>query len=366
MKLKQFQQELKNQNLDASIFLCLSPIHDSNIQYFTNFQQTKFYAFSCLIITPNKSSLITSQLEYDRAVKLAEADEIINLKDYENNLTKVFEKKLKGIENIGIIEGMFPYKIARKLKGKKLHDISGIMEDLRMIKTKKEINLIKKSCKIANHGIKLIKENLSTQITERELALMLQQELIRQGADELAFPTIITSGKRSAYIHPEPSFTKNKIQKGLGLIDFGARYQGYCSDVTVPFLIGKSNEKEEKIALTTQEAYQKSIDFLKIEKPVCEIYEFANKILEKNNFEFKHSLGHGLGLDIHDSPNISHKPENKINFKNLKEIKLKENMVFTIEPGVYVPEIGGCRLENDVLMTKRGPKVLTKSEFILL
>ena len=366
MKLQQFQQQLKNQNLDASIFLCSSPIHDSNIQYFTGFQQTRFYAFSCLIISQNKSSLITSQLEYDRAVRLAKADEIINLKDYDNSLTKVLEQKLKDVKNIGIIERIFPHRLAKKLKGKKLQDISWITENLRMIKTKKETKLIKKSCKIANHGIKIIQENLSTRITEKQLALLLQQELIQLGADELAFPTIVTSGQRSAYIHPEPSYTDKKIQKGLGLVDFGARYQGYCSDVTVPFSVGRLNEKQKKISRVTQEAYEKSVESLEIGKSMWKIFDIADEVIKKNDFEFKHSLGHGLGLDIHDSPKLSPKPKTQEDLKNWEEIKLQEGMVFTIEPGVYVPGVGGCRLENDVLMTKRGPKVLTESKFIQL
>ena len=364
MKPQQFQQHLKNQNIDASIFLCSSPIHDSNIQYFTGFRQTRFYAFSSLLITQQKSILITSRLEYDRALKQAKADEIINLKDYDNSLTKVLKEKLKDAKNIGIIEKIFPYKLARKLKGKRFQDISQIIENLRSIKTKKEIQLLKKSCKISNHGIKVIRENLSTQISEKQLALILQQELIRRGADELAFPTVVTSGERSAYIHPEPSYSEKKIKQGLGLVDFGARYQGYCSDITVPFSIGKLNEKQKKIVRTTQEAYQKSVDALKIGKPTWKIYEVANKNIERNGFEFKHSLGHGLGLDVHDAPNFSPKPKDKDNLKEWKEVKLQEGMVFTIEPGVYVPGVGGCRLENDVLMTKKEPELLTKSRFL--
>jgi len=366
MKLQQFQKELKNRDLDASIFLCSAPIHDSNIQYFTGFQQTRFYAFSCLIVTQKKSILTTSRLEYDRATKQAKADEIINLKDYDNSLTKIFKEKLKDVKNIGIMERIFPYKLARKLEGKKIQDISEITENLRMIKTKEEIQLLKKSCQIANHGIKVIQENLSTRITEKGLALTLQQELIKQGADELSFPTIVTSGKESAYIHPEPSFTKNKIRKGIGLVDFGVRYQGYCSDITVPFSIGRLNERQKKIIRVTREAYEKSVDALEIGKSTWKVYGIAEKTLENNGFEFKHSLGHGLGLDVHDSPNLSPKPENKEELKNWEEVELQQDMVFTIEPGVYVPGIGGCRLENDILMTKRGPEILTRSKFIEL
>ena len=170
--------------------------------------------------------------------------------------------------------------------------------------------------------------------------------------------------KRQAYIHPEPSYSKEKIQRGLGLIDFGVTYQGYCSDITIPFSIGRLTEKQKRIVKTTEEAYRKSVDTLEIGKLTWKIFDVAEKVIEKNGFEFKHSLGHGLGLDVHDAPNLSPKPKAKEELKEWKEVKLQEGMVFTIEPGVYVPEVGGCRLENDFLMTKKGPEILTRSEFL--
>ncbi len=362
-KIKVFRKSLMNKKIEVAILLCSEPIHDINIEYFTGFQQTKYHSFSCLLMTQNKTTLITSALEYDRAVEQAKADEIINLKDCDNSLTKVLKEKFKHIYSIGVIERIFPYKISRKFSEIKFQDISDIIDEVRSIKEKKEIDLIKKSCSIVNHGIKVIEENLSTKITEKELALILEQELIGKGADELAFPTIVTSGKRSAYIHPYPSFSDQKIKKGLGLVDFGVRYKGYCSDITVPFTIGKLSKKQNMIVKTVKEAYQKAIHSLKVDYPTWAIHDIAEKTINKNGFEFKHSLGHGLGLEIHDLPNLSPKPKNK---EDWKEIKLKENMVFTIEPGVYLPNIGGCRLENDVLMTKKGPKILTNSKPIIL
>ncbi|NCO96986.1 MAG: hypothetical protein COY38_04100 [Candidatus Aenigmarchaeota archaeon CG_4_10_14_0_8_um_filter_37_24] len=365
-KTRDFQSILEKQRLDASIFLCSEPIHDSNIQYFTGFQQTRFHAFSCLIITQSESILVSSRLEYDRAVKEAKAGEIVNLKEYDNSLTRVLKEKLKYEKSIGIMDRIFPYKLAKNLKGKKFQDISSLTDDIRSIKTREEMGLIKKSCQIADHGIKLIEQELSTRITEKELVLILEQELIRRGAYEIAFPTILTSGERSAYIHPEPAFSDKNVQKGLGLIDFGARYKGYCSDITVPFSIGKLNENQKKIIKTTQEAYQCSIDTLEEGMPAWKVFDLANKVLEKHSFEFKHSLGHGLGLDVHESPSLSPKPQTKRELKEWEEAKLKEGMIFTIEPGVYVPDVGGCRLENDVLMTKRGAEILTRSKLIEL
>jgi len=365
MRIKKFQKLLEKQDLDASIFLCSAPIHDFNIKYFTGFEQTKFHSFSCLIITREKSILATHKLEYDRAIKEAKANEIINLKEYDNSLTKLFKEKLKGISKVGIIERLFPYRIFKKLPEIRFEDISNIVYQMREIKEKKEIEMIEKSCKIANNGIKVIKENLSTKITEKELSLILQQELIRKGADELSFPTILASGKRSAYIHPYPGASDKKIQKGLGLVDFGVRYNGYCSDITVPFTIGKLSEKQKKIVKTVEQAYNTAIENTKIDVPTWRVHTITENVINKNGFEFKHSLGHGLGLEVHDSPSISPRPDNN-DLKGWKETLFKENMIFTIEPGIYEINIGGFRLENDFLMTKKGIKVLTESKPIIL
>ena len=362
-KIKQFRKKLKEKKIDVALFLCLEPIHDVNIEYFTGLQQTRFYSFSCLIMTQKNMSLIVSSLTYDRAIEEAKADEIINLRDYDNSLTNVLKEKLKGFKSIGIIERLFPYSLIKKFKQFKFQDMSDIILEIRSIKEPQEIERIKKACRITNHGIKFLEKNLSERTTEKELALILQQELIRKGADELAFPTILTSGIRSAFIHPYPSFTDKKIQKGLGLIDFGVRFKGYCSDVTVPFALGKLSEKQKKMIKTVEEAYKKAIDTLKIGIPTWRVHDSAEAVIEKNGFKFKHSTGHGLGLELHDLPSLSPKPKYKEHLKEWKEVKLKKNMVFTIEPGIYVPGIGGCRLENDILMNKK-PKSLTKSRLI--
>jgi len=362
-KLEGFRKKLEEKKLDAALFLTSESIHDVNIEYFTDLQQERFFSFSCLLMIPDKSTLIVSSLTYDQAMERADADEIINLESYNRSLTKVLKEKLKKVKSVGIIEEIFPYRIYRKFKHLKFQDISDIILDTRSVKEPKEIERIAKACQIANHGIKIIEKNCSKNMTEKELALILEQELIKKGADELAFPTIVTSGKRSAYIHPYPSFSNQKIQDGLGLVDFGVRYKSYCSDVTVPFTLGKISSKQKKIIQTVEEAYEKAIETLKISIPTWKVHESVESFIKKNGFKLKHSLGHGLGLELHDVPSLSSKPKNKVTLKEWKEVKLKENMVFTIEPGIYEPKIGGCRLENDILMSKKA-KSLTKSKLI--
>jgi len=364
-KIEQFREELKKRKIDAALFLTSEPIHDVNIEYFTGFQQVRFFSFSCLLISQNNSVLVVSPLTYDQALMEAEVDEIINLKDYSNSLTKVLKEKLKGLRTVGILERIFPHKLSRKFKVK-FKDISNIILELRSVKEPKEIKRIEKACHITNQGIKFIERNLDKKMTEKELTLALHQKLIKKGADALAFPTIITSGNRSSFIHPHPSSVNKKIQKGLGLIDFGVRYKGYCSDVTVPFTVSKLSARQKKIVKAVEKAYQKAINAVKVGVPTWKVHNSAEKVIKKNRFEFKHSVGHGIGLNLHDLPSLSPKPKAREELKGWKEFKLKETMTFTIEPGVYELGFGGIRLENDFLMTNNGPKVLTESKPINL
>jgi Xaa-Pro aminopeptidase len=237
-----------------------------------------------------------------------------------------------------------------------------------MIKTKNEIKLLKKSAKITNSCLRLIKNSLRENITEKELRKRIGREIRNQDAS-LAFQTLVASGKRSAMIHPKP-YATDKIIKGVGYVDFGASYRGYRTDVTVPFIKGKINKREKKIVNTTLKAYVIAISSIKLNQPCWVSFQKVNKYLKKNGFEMKHGLGHGLGLRIHEYPSIVMPKKKKLTRKGkrrwekIKKVKFQKNMVFTIEPGIYVKNLGGCRLENDVLLTNKGPKILTQSKLI--
>jgi len=243
------------------------------------------------------------------------------------------------------------------------------MKLCKMIKTKKEIRLLKKSAKIANSCIKVIEESLKEdKMTERELARRIRKKLREQNAHE-AFRTIVACGKRAAKIHAKPRTTK-KIISGLGLVDFGACYKGYRTDVTVPFIKGKINKKEKKMVKIVLRAYNMSISSIRLNDPCWKLFEKIYNFMKKNGFELKHGLGHGIGLEIHEYPFIvipkkeKLKRRRKRKWEIIKKITFQPGVVFTIEPGVYVNGLGGCRLENDVLLTKNGPKVLTNSKLI--
>lgn len=352
--------QLHKKKIDAALFFSSGSIRDVNLEYFSGFKEP---TFSFLLLTKNKSTLIASSIDYERALNEAKVDEVVSLNSSKYRLSKIIKERLNK-KNIGIIHPLFPYGYLKKLRGFRFFDISDVVYNIRSIKEKKEIELVKKACKIANKGIKYFERNLSTKLTEKQLSLMLEEYLKNQHADGLAFQTILTSGKRSAFIHPYPSASNNKISKGIGLVDFGVKYKGYCSDVTIPFSIGKLSEDQKKIVNTVRNVYYKLVDSVKEGKYANEIYEIAESLIKRSGFEFKHSVGHGLGLEIHDFPSLSPKPLNKIELKKWKPTILKRGMIVTLEPGIYEVNIGGCRIENDFLITKTRSIALTKARFV--
>ncbi|MEM5853578.1 MAG: M24 family metallopeptidase [Candidatus Aenigmatarchaeota archaeon] len=239
-----------------------------------------------------------------------------------------------------------------------------------MIKTREEIEFLKKSAKIANSCLPLIKKLLGKDISEKELARGVREKIYSQGG-KLAFRILVACGKRSAMIHPRPAASNKKIS-GLGYIDFGVSYKGYKTDVTVPFVKGKISEKEEIMVRVVTQAYNLALKNLKKNMSCFKLFEIVDKFLRKNGFKMEHSLGHGVGKKIHELPTIgiprsklkklSRKKRKKL--EKLKKMKFEEGMVFTIEPAVYVKGLGGCRLENTILLTKKGPISLTNSKLI--
>lgn len=238
-----------------------------------------------------------------------------------------------------------------------------------IIKTKNEIKLLKKSAEISNSCLPVIKESLKEdRITEKELARRIGKQIRNQHAS-LSFRTIVACGKRSAIIHPKSRST-NKIISGIGLVDFGACYKGYKTDVTVPFVKGEISKRERKIVRTVLKAYKIAVSSIKINEHCWKLFQKVDNFLMKSGFKLKHGLGHGIGLEIHEYPFILMprrerlKRKKKRRWKKIKKIRFQENMVFTIEPAVYVKGLGGCRLENDILIEKKRIKALTHANLI--
>ncbi len=349
-RIHTLRKKMGKRGVDAAVFLSLEPIDDPNIYYFTGFRQMRYHSFACYVVTQKKTTLILSSLDYDR-VTGKEADEVLEKK---GPLSKMLKDELTKSRAVGVVERLFPYCFSKSMGRKK--DMTGIISEMRSVKDKDEMEKIRKACEIANSGLTFLRKNLEQGITEKELALGLEREMIKKGSEGTPFPTVLVSSPRSSEIHAYPPYSDRKIGRGLGYVDFGATYGGYCSDVTLPFSVGMLTEKEKVIVETVGQAYGKTLEKLRKGVGTAELHNAAERVIKQNGFKFKHNLGHGLGLDTHDFPSLS--PDS-----SKGQDRLKTGMVFTIEPGVYVPGVGGCRLENDFIMKQRGFEVLTKSAF---
>lgn len=317
-ELKLRLQKMDNLNIDGVVLFNYS-MHDPNFFYFTNSEinGTFFYDFS-------EPKIFVSEAEFKKAKKSWISDVIV-IENFEE-----IGKHIKG--RVGINGNCVSFNGYKKIKKLfKPMDVSKKLEEMRMIKTNYETSQIKKACDITGKIYKKITPEISRSITEADLKAIIDQKIMTN-----AFPTIVATGKNISEPHHSPDNTK------LGetvLVDFGAKHNGYCSDFSRT--IGSKYEKIiDNVMKTIEGAIRPGIK-------TKDIDALARKILDKNQKNFITSLGHGLGIEIHEKPWIS---------KNSSDIFLP-NMTFTIEPGLYVTN--GIRTENTYVTTKNGVKNLT-------
>jgi Xaa-Pro aminopeptidase len=225
---------------------------------------------------------------------------------------------------------------------------------LRIIKSPEEQKVIAESCELACKGVDFVCSILNEGITEIEVARELEIFFLKNGADKLAFSPIIAFGNNSSKPHYTPGNVPLEKNQPI-LMDFGTNVNHYCSDMTRVVFYGDASDKMQEIYNIVLEAQLKSIQCLKPGVSTKEVDEQARSHIESAGYKeaFMHSIGHGIGLEVHEDPFFS--------TRSKSELLLEEGMVITIEPGIYLPEIGGVRIEDTVLITKNGCRVLTES-----
>ncbi len=224
-----------------------------------------------------------------------------------------------------------------------------IVSELRIVKNQNEINIIKKAIVIAEKAFLQTKKDLKEGMTEKEIAWLLEQNLRNGGGEALSFPSIIACGKNSALPHAIPG--NKKIKKGEPLLfDWGIKFEGYCSDTSRTLSLGEPDEQFMKVYETVNKAQSLSIEKIKDGAHSIEVDKVARNFINENGFEgkFGHGLGHGVGLEVHELPRLS----------PIKDNILKEGMIVTVEPGIYLPEWGGVRLENMAVVREDCAEVL--------
>lgn len=230
--------------------------------------------------------------------------------------------------------------------------VSSHIDKIRMIKDQSETEKIKTAARIADSAFSYILDKISVGKTERQISLDLEYFMKNQGAEALSFDTIVASGARSALPHGTAS--DKVIESGdFVTLDFGCKYKGYCSDMTRTVVMGKATDKQKEIYNTVLTAQKAALDTIRAGELAKAVDNAARSIICDAGYgkNFGHGLGHSLGLKVHESPSCSPKSADI----------LTENMLMTVEPGIYIENFGGVRIEDLVLVTKDGHENLTSS-----
>ncbi len=331
-------------------FIIFNP---TNLTYFTGLSG----ATALLIPDQGENVLFVSGVNYEQAKTEAKGLKVELLKRGENLMKKIAEQaptKKFAVDSLPIESWL---ALAKVVGGEeKLEPANNLITKLRSVKDEGEVKLIRKACSLASVGMKAAAEMIRPGVKEIEVAAEVEYAMRKKGSNGTSFDTIIASGVHSAF--PHGSCSSRTVNKGdLVVVDLGATCDFYRSDMTRTFTAGKPDEKQRRIYETVKQAHQQAFETLKPSVSAMEVDAAARRVIEAAGFGefFVHNLGHGVGLEIHEAPVLS--PDSK-------DILASGNVV-TDEPGIYLIEYGGIRIEDTVLITQAGAEKLTVGSYSL-
>lgn len=335
-------------------YLVTSP---ANLRYLTNFTGTAGLA----VITLDKAFFLTDFRYTEQASEQVQAMTITQHQgDVVSEIVKLVESE--GISALGFEDAFLTYSeysVFEEVIDAELAPASGLIESLREQKDDGEIAIIEKACAIADEGFDHVLKMIRPGMTEIEVANQLDFYMRSLGATGTSFDTIVASGLRSALPHGVAS--EKMIEQGdLITLDFGCVYQGYVSDITRTFAIGDPGQQLKDIYQVVLAAQQKVLEVAQAGVTGAQLDAVARDVITDAGYgeAFGHSTGHGIGMEIHEGPNISRS----------NDVPLKVGNVVTDEPGIYLAGLGGVRIEDDLVILAEGNRVLTQSpkELIIL
>ena len=344
MRISRLQEFLAEKELDGGIITSRE-----NLYYFTGSAPV---LGGYLVVTPDDALFLVPELEYEEAKETSK----VPVEKFKTG--KELYERLSGfgLKRVGI-EGKIRFSSVQTLREKAgINDfelLDDVIKELRIIKTAEEIEVIEAACKIADQAMMAALEEISEGKREREIAAKMEYVMKMNGAEKPAFDTIIASGWRSALPHGVAS--EKRVERGdLVVIDEGALYRHYHSDMTRTIVVGSPNEKQKEIYEIVLEAQRKGVEAARPGITAKELDTIVRDVIAEYGYGdyFIHSTGHGVGLEIHEWPRVS----------QMDETVLKPGMVITVEPGIYIPKFGGVRIEDTIVITKNGARRLTKTE----
>lgn len=349
---KSVREAMKALGLDGLLLT-----HPPDLAYLTNFTGDD----SIGLITEKDFFLVTD-FRYKEQAELEAGWLKTNMREGKMSdalATTIAESKAKrlGFEanftTVGQVDALF--KSLKDLKDlpktPELIPLENVMTNIRKVKDDNEIDLIRKSVGVAEEAFEAIRHEIKVGQSENYLAGLLVFELRSRGASGSSFPVIVAAGPNSSLPHYRPSEALVQRDQPL-LLDWGALYKGYCSDMTRTLMVGRVQPKIKEIYKVVYEAQLAAIKFMRPGVTTMQADRVARDVIDRAGYKeyFGHGLGHGIGREIHELPTLR---------KTGGEEELRPGMVVTVEPGIYIPGVGGVRIEDDVLITHSGCEVLT-------
>ncbi len=332
---------------------CMLVTKPENVSYLSNFTGDSSHLF----MAKNRFVLLTDGRYLEQArqecFKDIEIMDWIDRKRYDP-LSYQYLIDQSGVHSVAFESNSLSYddftKLDKGLTGVSLIPIQGLIETLRTVKDEMEVGFLREACKISDKALQNILPDIKPGLSERELTARLEYELRIEGADDISFTTIVLSGKKTSLLHGHPG--DKELQNGEFLLfDFGALFRGYHSDISRTFVIGKASRKQKYLFSIIEEAQRRAVECIQDgvdgDLPDRIVRQHIPEELIKYYYP---GMGHGVGLEIHEEPFI--RQDACFTFRN--------GMVLTVEPGIYIPEWGGLRIEDTLLVTVDGTELLTR------
>jgi len=338
--------------LEAAEADALLVTHLVNVRYLTGFTGSA----GVLLVTPDDLLLVTDGRYRDQSAEQVTAAGVAARIEITNtNQREVLQGAVAGVVRLGLEAEHVTWAQQRRFAAEwfpeaELVATAGLIEDLRLVKDAGEVARIEAAALVADHALAEVRPLLAERPTEQEFALALDTAIRRLGASGNSFETIAGSGPNGAKPHARPS--GRRIAAGdLVVLDFGALVDGYCSDMTRTYMVGKPSDIQARMLDVVTRAQQAGVDAVRAGVPVAAVDAACRSVITEAGWgdAFLHATGHGVGLDIHEPPRVA----------ATGDATLGAGQVVTVEPGVYLPEHGGVRVEDTLVVTEDGCRALT-------
>lgn len=353
-RLVKLQTWMKENGIEVS-FLTSS----ENVFYLSGYYTNPHERLLALAVFQEEEPfLVCPAMEIHDAKRTGWSYETIGYSDIENPWDMILNsinKRIKGVSKVAIEKEHMNVEryeqLSRLFPKASFVSAEEKLRMLRMIKDAKELKIIEEACALADYAVEFGANEIKEGKTELEILNALEYALKQKGVTEMSFSTMVLTGVNAASPHGNPGETK--IQKGdLVLFDLGVVVDRYCSDITRTVAYGDINDKQKEIYDTVLKAQLAAIEASKPGVSAAEVDLTARRIIADAGYGdyFPHRLGHGLGISVHEYPSLT----------ETNDLIIEEGMVYTIEPGIYVPNVAGVRIEDDLFITADGAKILTK------